>query len=337
MEVDNPAYSHDTAGWIGMSSSFSFIDLFAGIGGFHYALEENGGECVWASEIDTKAAAAYQANHSIVPAGDITEVAAENIPEHDLIAAGFPCQTFSVAGNRLGLKDIRGTLFREIVRIADYHRPKVLFLENVRNFATHDKGRTLETVRNSITEIGYNFYSSPFVASDFGVPQARRRYIMVAIRKDIDPDESFEFPEPPKTPVRLEEILEDPSDVTEDLRFKGDVVFAPEKFIKEGETLNAPRQIGTISKGRQGERVYDIRGHAVTLSASGGGPGGSTGLYLTDEDVVRKLTPREAARAQGFPEDFKLPESKNSAWKMFGNAVPVPMISHIGTAIKEFL
>lgn len=320
----------------GEAAKFTFIDLFAGIGGFHYALQEHGGEAVWASELMEKAREVYADNHGLMPAGDITKVTAEEIPSHDLIAAGFPCQTFSIAGKGLGFGDPRGTLFNDIARIANYHKPKVLLLENVRNFASHDEGRTLATVRKTFEDLGYNFYSSHFVASDFGVPQARKRYIMVALREDIDPDRSFFFPQPPKTSVALADILEEPSEDTAALKFeRDDVQLFPERFLERPKTVNKTHRVGKLNKGRQGEIIYDVRGHAATLSANGGGVGGQTGLYLTDVDGVRKLTPREAARAQGFLESFKIPEPRNFAWKLFGNAVPVPMISHVAKGILD--
>lgn len=311
--------------------TFKFIDLFAGIGGFHYALSNAGGECVWASEWDSKAAYTYEDNHKLKPEGDITKIQAERVPEHDLLAAGFPCQAFSISGKQEGFKDPRGTLFFDIIRIVKHHNPKVVFLENVRNFASHDEGETLKTVQQTLEEAGYNFYGKLLNASDFGVPQNRQRYIMIAIRKDLDPENSFLFPEPPHTSICVEEILQSSEETSKYVISREDITYNESKFLTDKQ--NKPQQIGKVSKGRQGERIYDIKGHSITLSAYGGGVGAKTGLYLVD-GRVRKLSPRECARLQGFPETFKLPDSDQQAWKVFGNSVPVPLIEAVAIAVK---
>jgi DNA (cytosine-5)-methyltransferase 1 len=313
-----------------MTSGFTFIDLFAGIGGFHYALQAHGGKCIWASEWDKQAAKIYETNHKITPHGDITVIAAEDIPAHDLIAAGFPCQAFSISGKQNGFQDPRGTLFFDIARIASHHKPKVLFLENVRNFEKHDGGKTLTTVRNTLEGMGYRFYGRLYNASDFGLPQNRQRYIMVAIREDIDPNRSFVMPEPPRIDVALEDILDPNVDSKYEITRPG-YVLDPTKFLTE--RINKPRQIGYYAKGRQGERIYDIKGHSITLSAYGGGIGAKTGLYLVD-GKIRKLSPRECARLQGFPESFILPASDQASWKVFGNSVPINVLDKVVEALK---
>lgn len=307
----------------------TFIDLFAGIGGFHYALEEQGLNPIWASEWDTKAAELYALNHGLIPAGDITQIAVEDIPPHDVLTAGFPCQAFSISGKQAGFADARGTLFFDIARIVAHHHPKVVFLENVRNFAKHDEGRTLATVKKTLEDLGYDFYGKLFNASDFGLPQNRQRYIMVAIRSDLNA--TFNFPTPPNFDVALEDILET-GDMSKYEIHREDVIFDPNKFLTARQ--NASQQIGKVAQGRQGERIYDPKGHAITLSAYGGGIGAKTGLYLID-GKVRKLSPRECARLQGFPESFILPESPQTAWKVFGNSVPINLLRAITQSIKE--
>lgn len=313
-----------------MSKGFSFIDLFAGIGGFHYALKNNGGTGVWASEWDKNAASIYENNHGLKPAGDITKIEASNIPKHDLLAAGFPCQAFSISGKQNGFNDPRGTLFFDIARIADYHKPKILFLENVRNFEKHDEGNTLKTVKTVIENLGYNFYGKLYNASDFGLPQNRQRFIMVGIRKDIDHDNSFILPTPSFQPVAIEDILEKNVPANFFITREG-YHLDPDKFLTE--RINKPRQIGYFAQGRQGERIYDIKGHGITLSAYGGGIGAKTGMYLVD-GKIRKLTPRECARLQGFPESFILPESTQIAWKVFGNSVPINILDTVIKSLK---
>lgn len=315
-----------------MSNSFDFIDLFAGIGGFHYALQSIDGKCKFASEWDVIPASSYEINHGIKPHGDITKVDASDIPPHDLIAGGFPCQAFSISGKQNGFADPRGTLFFDVMRLADYHKPKVLFLENVRNFAQHDGGKTLLTVKNTMETRGYHFYGQLFSASDFGVPQARERFIMVGLREDIDPGRSYRFPTPPKTLVCINDILEKGVDVSEYVVNRPDIVMDLSKLSKEKQ--NKTLRIGSVGQGRQGERIYDPNGHAITLSAFGGGVGAKTGLYYIN-GKVRKLTPRECARAQGFPESFILPATKNASWQVFGNSVPVPLIRAVAKSLRD--
>lgn len=310
---------------------FTFIDLFAGIGGFHYALTNVGGACVYANEWDKIPAKLYELNHHIKPDGDITKVAADTIPEHDLLAAGFPCQAFSISGKQNGFSDPRGTLFFDIMRIVDHHKPKIVFLENVKNFAAHDGGKTLLTVKNSLTKAGYVFYSQLYNASDFGLPQARKRFIMLGIRNDLKNAHSFVFPTPPSPIVSLKSVLE--LNIPKEFYInRADIKVDVNKTVTAA--VNKPVRIGQLGEGRQGERIYDINGHSITLSAYGGGVGAKTGLYYVD-GKVRKLTPRECARLQGFPETFILPESKNSAWQVFGNSVPIPIIEKVGKALIE--
>lgn len=313
-------------------SKFRFIDLFAGIGGFHYALAAHGGECVYASEWDVKTAALYELNHGLKPDGYITMVDVMDIPEHDVLAAGFPCQAFSVSGKQLGFGDARGTLFFDILRVVKHRKPKVVFLENVRNFANHDSGKTLATVRGLLEKEGYVFHGRLYNAGSFGLPQQRQRFIMVAVREDAI-GEGFIFPEPDNPTVSLESVMEPSGDVPEGLFVnRKDMVVNVGKLWDE--PANRLNQIGYVAAGRQGERVYDPKGHAVTLSAYGGGAGAKTGLYYVD-GRVRKLTARECARVQGFPESFILPESMQLGWKVFGNSVPVNVLDKVVDALAK--
>lgn len=307
----------------------TFIDLFAGIGGFHYALEEHGHTAVFASEWDKDAAKAYEENHGLSPFGDITKIDAKDIPAHDIIAAGFPCQAFSVSGKRNGFSDPRGTLFFEIARIAKHHRPKILFLENVRNFAQHDDGNTLKTVLHVLDDLGYNASTQLFNASDFGLPQNRQRFFIVAVDRNFS-EKKFEFPSPSHVPVKLEDILLNDDTLTDKFVInRADIVIDAARIPTE--QANKPIRVGQVGKGGQGERIYSPLGHAITLSAYGGGVGAKTGLYLID-GKVRKLHPRECARVQGFPESFILPEKNTVAWKQFGNSVPVNVLKEIAKA-----
>ena len=308
-----------------MKRNYKMIDLFAGIGGFRAAAEKEGFECVFTSEWDKHAQETYSANFSGEINGDITKIDAKDIPAHDILCGGFPCQAFSVAGNQLGFADTRGTLIYDVFRIVEHHKPKVLFLENVRNLEKHDGGNTFKIIKNKLEELGYTVFHKVLNASDYGVPQARNRIYIVCFRNDIDCSK-FSFPKKLRGVVSLEDCLLDKDDPKledlfierDDLRLNG----------KEEIANNSPIQVGAYAAGRQGERVYSIKGHAITLSAYGGGIAAKTGAYLVD-GRVRKLHPIECARVQGFPKGFKIPVSNSQAWKQFGNSVAVPVISRI--------
>lgn len=317
----------------------SFIDLFAGIGGFHYALSSYGAECLYASEWDKPAQETYFENHGIMPSGDITKIAAEEIPPHDILCGGFPCQAFSISGKRLGFEDTRGTLFFDIARIVKHHRPKVVFMENVKNLVQHDNGRTFKVVCNTMEELGYRMFSKVLNSGQFGVPQHRERIYMVCFRKDIMGDKLFEFPNL--------HILSSLNDVLENNPTEAKIIDRPDiQIYRSLETNqaklfevnlpNRPIQIGIVNKGGQGERIYDPIGHAITLSAYGGGAGAKTGLYCI-EGVVRKLSPRECARLQGFPDDFIIHPNLHQAYKQFGNSVTINVLQYIVGEISKTL
>ncbi|MBF0357695.1 MAG: DNA cytosine methyltransferase [Magnetococcales bacterium] len=311
--------------------NIKFIDLFAGIGGFHQAMSSYGANCVFASEWDKHAAEVYSHNYGMTPHGDITNLKEKSIPQHDILCGGFPCQAFSISGKQKGFNDTRGTLFFDIARIVKFHRPRVLLLENVSNFEKHDDGKTLATVKAVLQGMGYDLYLKILNASDYGLPQNRARIFIICFRKDLKVA-NFKFPEPTNCRTCLADILEDnPSDIK--IISRPDTFFTksftPKKNIfGEIDLPNRPIQIGYINKGGQGERIYSPYGHAITLSAYGGGAGAKTGLYLIG-NVIRKLTPRECARAQGFPDDFKITSSISQSYKQFGNSVAINVLKAI--------
>ena len=316
IEVDNKALK-----------DYKFIDLFCGIGGFHLALSSFGAKCVFASDIDKNAREVYKNNFGMEPYGDITQIKVDDIPQHDIICAGFPCQPFSISGNRKGFEDEqgRGKLFFNIVDIAKYHKPKALLLENVKNFEKHDNGNTLKRVYKELNDIGYNVFHSVLCASDYGVPQQRKRIYIVAFRKDLGIEE-FEFP------IKLNEhkVLKDILIKQIDNKTKGQYKIMREYIIHshERKRVNQLYRIGEIGLGRQGERIYSIYGQATTLSSQGGGLGGKTGMYLI-RNKVRKLYPRECARLMGFPDTFQLADSQEKNYKQFGNSVVVDVLQYI--------
>jgi len=321
--------------------AFTFIDLFAGIGGMRQAASSNGGVCVFSSEIDRDAASVYEDNFGERPHGDITLVNEADVPDHDVLFAGFPCQPFSICGFKRGFEDTRGTLFFHILRIAREKRPGCLVLENVKHFANHDGGNTLRVVVASLEELGYSVAVRVINAVDFGLPQNRERTIIVASLNGV-----FDFAGMSKSPRKnVSSLLEsgvpfeflDPSDYTllpEDvvrhqaqsgLRFVG---YRNRNLRKVG-VREGTEHLSRVHK--QPNRVYCATGTHPTLAA-----GESSGRYwILVDGSVRKLTLRECYRLQGFPDTFLASGSATSAYRQIGNSVPVPMISEVVRAARS--
>jgi len=313
-----------------------FIDLFAGIGGFHLALKNTDAECVFASEWDKNCQKTYEENFQIKPVGDITKIEAKQIPAHDLLCAGFPCQPFSISGKRLGFKETRGTLFFDVARIAEFHKPKVLLLENVKNFLKHDNGKTINVVKNTLEDLNYNVFYSLLNASNYGVAQSRERIYIVAFRKDLNVKE-FTFPKPLNKSVSLIDFLLEDKLTKEYVIKRKDIFLQKNKKTEKdmfGHYAQKPHRIGYVNKGGQGERIYSEFGHAIALTAHGGGVGSKTGLYLINKKI-RKLAPRECARISGFADSFKIPNNKSICYSQFGNTVVVSVVKLIIQKIIE--
>jgi len=312
---------------------FKFIDLFAGIGGFRLPLEEVGGSCVFSSEINKYCKTTYKTNFGEEPSGDIREIEASSIPSHDMLTAGFPCQSFSISGNQGGFEDTRGTLFYEIARIAKHHQPRVLLLENVKHLLHHNGGETFEVIKRTLENINYDVYHQVMNASKYGVPQSRKRVFIVCFRKDLEIS-NFIFPEPTYEKVALKDVLLPDEETEEYVVNNIDVDWKEDVQLNLMRAKLKPIRIGTVNKGGQGERIYDINGHAITLSAHGGGIFSKTGGYLVN-GKTRKLAPRECARLMGFPEDFKIPVSDAQAWTQFGNSVVIPLVEKLMNKILD--
>jgi DNA (cytosine-5)-methyltransferase 1 len=309
---------------------FNFIDLFAGIGGFRQGLESVGGQCVFSSEIDKYCQETYFENYGEIPSGDITKINEDSIPDHDVLCAGFPCQPFSISGKQLGFNDTRGTLFFDIIRIIKKKKPKVVFLENVANLARHDQSKTVNQMIELLVLLGYKVKTKIINASDFNVPQARKRLYFVCF---LDAKNDFEFPiENNENFTVVNDILE------ENVHNIFTIPFSISKIDKKLETQRCKSivRIGSIGKGGQGNRIYSPFGQAITLSANGGGKAAKTGAYLIKGNI-RKLTPRECARLLGFNDSFKIHKNKNQAYKQFGNSVAVPVIKAIAKEIIKYL
>jgi len=313
---------------------YKFIDLFCGIGGFHLALSSFGAKCVFASDINERARNTYKQNFNMIPLGDLKSIASTEIPPHDILCAGFPCQPFSISGNKEGLNHENGKLFYEIIRIADYHKPKVLFLENVKNLENHDNKNTLKTIISELEKIDYTVFYKVLNASDFGIPQARKRIYFVCFRNDLNVTK-FQFPSKHKKTVSLNKILLNVND--EELIIKKPYELIENIDYNKLSTRDLIR-IGKTGLGRQGERIYSPLGQSVTLSSQGGGPAGKTGMYLIN-GTIRKLHKRECARAMGFPDNFIISESTAECYKQFGNSVVVnvlqKILNNIALILKE--
>ncbi|MDR2629108.1 MAG: DNA cytosine methyltransferase [Puniceicoccales bacterium] len=317
--------SHSFNCGVGM---FEFIDLFCGIGGFRVALENKGLNCVFSCDIDLIVQSIYEKNFGDKPDGDVTSIPTKKIPPHDVLCAGFPCQPFSISGKMDGLTTDNGRLFYEIARIADYHMPKFLLLENVKNILSIDGGNVAKIIENKFESMGYVVHHHILNASFFGIPQARERVYFLIIRKDVA--EGVEYLPPKETfdRVFLNDVLEERVD--ESLVVKRDDIV----ITKEDDELTndlKPIRIGYLNKGGQGERIYSIKGHAVTLSAFGGGIGAKTGLYNTPLGV-RRLTITESKRIMGFKDSHYVSDGTRG-YTQLGNAVIPQIVERIWDGI----
>lgn len=301
------------------SSNWTFIDLFAGIGGMRIPFAELGGECVFSSEWDEFAQQTYCSNFDDMPAGDITKIDESAVPDHDVLLAGFPCQPFSIIGNKQGFGDTRGTLFFDIERILRKKKPQAFLLENVRQLVSHDKGRTFLVIRERLKELGYTIYYKILNALDFGLPQKRERIFIVGFRKQI----VFDFPMGNGRYKPLSEILEPDDDV--DSSF-----FASERIrrarIKKCKIEPFYPSIWHENKG----------GNISVLPFSCALRAGASYNYLLINGI-RRPSGRELLRLQGFPENFKIVVNITQIRKQTGNSVAIPVISAIAEKMQEAL
>jgi len=299
------------------------IDLFAGIGGIRLGFTQAFGEnieFVFSSEIDKYACQTYATNFGDIPHGDITQIDEKDIPKHDIILAGFPCQAFSIAGKRLGFEDTRGTLFFDVARIIKYHKPKVVFLENVKGLLNHDKGNTFKVMKEVLEELGYKVYAEVLNAKDFGVPQNRERVYIVGF---LDSSIEFEFPAPLSKQVKVGDILDECVD---------------EKYTISDRLWagHQRRKLEHKAKGNGfGYCLFNNNSLYTSTISARYYKDGSEILIEQQNKNPRKLTPREAGRLQGFSNDFKIVVSDVQAYKQFGNSVSVPVIQAISTEIMK--
>ena len=304
---------------------FKFIDLFCGLGGIRIPFEELGGQSVFSSDIDKFVQQTYQENFGEVPYGDITKIDENEIPEFDILLAGFPCQPFSNAGLKKGFNDTRGTLYFDIERILKKHLPQAILLENVKGFKGHDKGKTFKVVKKSLEDLGYKVFAEVLNAKDFGVPQNRERiYIVGFLDNNID----FEFPKKLNKKVKVGDILE---------KEKGSV---DEKYTLSDKLWAGHQRRKKMHKKKGngfGYSIFNENSEYTSTMSARYYKDGSEILIEQKGKNPRKLTPKEALRLQGFPEDYVIPVSDTQAYKQCGNSVAVPVIRALAKEIIKKL
>ncbi len=319
--------------------SYKFIDLFAGIGGFRSGFENHDCKCVFTAEIDTHAQEMYMLNYKDSVHSDITQIDEKEIPNHDILLAGFPCQPFSIAGEKKGFSDTRGTLFFDIERILEEKKPKVVVLENVKHFKSHDKGNTLKVVITALQELGYTTNWKVLNAKDFGVPQNRERTIIVGALNGV----KFDFSKlERKSSIAIKDILEEKREDFEYLDESEYTLIDNPKKQPSGLIFIGYRNKNMRIKGvrentehlsrvhKQPNRIYSSEGTHPTLSSQE-----SAGrYYIYHEGKVRKLTIKECYRLMGFNDDFKLIGSKGKLYNRIGNSIVIPMVDEIAKQVK---
>ena len=381
--------------------TFKFIDLCAGIGGFHTALKELGGECVLAAEIDTYAIETYNQNYNIDSNNNLRDLTKKDIPDYDILCAGFPCQTFSKAGSQQGFEDIRGTIFFDIVRILTETKPKFILLENVRNLASHNNGNTWNTIRKTLTEIGYLVPEKPFIVSplNFGVPQSRERVFIPCIRKDIAKVEKIELEVPIKKDTTIFDILEpsvelkysiseyekyaiqvweefkqgittkalgfpiwydsfklDRGSIKDLPQWKQDFIIKNIELYETNKTFISiwEKKFNNLEDLQPTHRKFEWQmGTEYTSIYQGIIQFRPSGIRVKKPDFfpalvamvhipiigkyLRRLTPRECARLQSFPDTFQLLSNDKQAYKQLGNSLNVTVAKYVfeNTILKE--
>ena len=300
------------------NNELTFIDLFAGIGGIRKGFESSRTKCVFSSEWDKYAQKTYQANYGDLPYGDITQINAKDIPNHDILLAGFPCQPFSTIGKRQGFEHAtQGTLFFDVLRILKYHMPKMFLLENVQGLLTTQNGETFKIILNCLSEAGYDVYHELMNAKDFGLPQTRKRVIIVGFRKDLN-IKDFEFPKSAGKNTYINEILEDnPSGYSISKHLQQSYLFKKDDGRPQIVDKSSEIQIKTFCASYH--KIQRLTGTFVK--------GGETGLRLLSE--------LECKRLMGFPDDFKFPVSRTQMYRQIGNSVCVPMIRAVAKKMLQ--
>ncbi|MBQ2645689.1 DNA cytosine methyltransferase [bacterium] len=308
---------------------FKFIDLFCGLGGFRIAFEKMGGKCVFSSDIDEHVQKTYKLNFGEQPYGDITKINAKDIPNHDILCAGFPCQPFSTAGRRLGFEDTRGTLFFDVARILKEKKPIGFILENVKGLTNHDKGNTLNIILNTLNEIGYDYKYKILNAKNYNVPQNRERWYCIGVRKNSNINiEDFIFPEEVKLTKTLSNIIEN-NITSSDYKISSTCKKNVETYIKKNNINIAPY---TLAYDIRPSRCHFVTGDISNCLTAKMGTGGCNVAVVIKQN--RKLTERECLRIMGFPDNYKIGKGYQ-AYKQIGNSVVVPVICKLAEKLID--
>lgn len=312
---------------------FKFIDLFCGLGGFRIAMEDIGGKCVFSCDNNKEVCKIYKDNFDEDPYGDIKEVKENDIPRFDVLCAGFPCQPFSIAGKRMGFNDSRGTMFFEVARIIKHNKPKIAFLENVSGIVSHDSGRTIKVVTNTLEELGYVVNTKIMNAKDYGIPQNRNRWYCVAIRKDIYKN-NFLFPQKCDLKYALEDIIT--SENQKGYESSPTAISNINRFIekyKATNRYNADKYL-IANEIRASKCNFRSDGISPCLTAKMGTGGNNIPVVVK---YGRKLTEKECLKIMGFPEKYKIRKNNMQSYKQIGNSVVIPIINEIGRLFVDYL
>ena len=316
-----------------------FIDLFSGLGGFRIALEDKNCKCVFSSEIDKFVCDVYEKNFNERPKGDITKIESEDIPDFNILCAGFPCQPFSIGGLRKGFEDTRGTLFFEVARILKDKKPEAFILENVKGIVNHDNGNTLKVILNTLNELGYKYSYKVLNALDYGIPQNRERWYCVGFREDLNiniRDENGKdliFPKKKKLEVYIEDIIDKNvigHEITEIARNNINLHI---NKIKSKNSYNSNRFI-VANEIRPSRCSFRNNGTFPCFTAKMGTGGNNVPVIV---EYNRKVTVKECLKVMGFPEGFIIKDNYNQSYKQIGNSVVVPIIKDIADNVKKAL
>lgn len=309
-------------------SDLKFIDLFCGMGGFRLAFEHYGCECVFSSDIDPFACKTYELNFGENPQNDITKTSANEIPDFDILCAGFPCQPFSIAGKRLGFEDTRGTLFFDVARIIKEKKPKGFLLENVKGITNHDGGNTINVICNTLKELGYEIKSDVLNAKDYGVPQNRERWYCIGIRKDLLKTK-INFPIKCKLKLTLEDIIEE--NVSKNYASSKICTKNINKFIKLKDIKTS--KVTLAYEIRPSRCQFSLKGISPCLTAKMGTGGNNVPVVVEQH---RRLTERECLSIMGFPNSYKINNGSHT-YKQIGNSVVVPVLTKLAGCLLDCL
>lgn len=315
-----------------MSKKIKFIDLFCGLGGFRLALEKQKCKCVFSSDIDEAVSKVYENNFGEYPSGDITKIDAKDIPEFDILCGGFPCQSFSIAGKRLGFEDIRGTMFFEVARILRERQPKAFILENVKGLTNHDKGKTLDVILNTLKDLGYDYVYKVLNSSNYGIPQSRERWYCVGVRKDLNIKLNINdiFPKEQLLLYSYDDIIDSKNNYND---------YAISETCKKNIESHSNK---VKDKTSRYTLAYEIRPSRCQFRANGISPcltakmgtGGNNVPVVVELD--RKLTEKECLKLMGYPDSYKIGTGAQ-AYKQIGNSVIVPILEYISKQLIELL